>query len=134
MWFHIDPNGGVPIYLQIINQVKKAAATGLLQPGDQLPSVRDLAAELTINPNTVARAYHELEREGIIYTERGKGTFLAGGEPRLLPGERQKILEKAIDALLVEAHHLRFSRDEVREIFNRRLKEWFKDRGGMDSE
>ncbi|MDN5294172.1 MAG: GntR family transcriptional regulator [Eubacteriales bacterium] len=134
MWFYIDPASGVPIYLQIINQVKKAAATGLLKPGDRLPSVRDLATELTVNPNTIAKAYHELEREGIIYTERGKGTFLAPREPKLLPEERRKMLEKLIDALLVEAHHLRFTKDEVREIINRRLEEWFNETGRDESD
>ncbi|MFZ5640712.1 MAG: GntR family transcriptional regulator [Bacillota bacterium] len=125
MWFHVDPAAGVPIYIQIIDQVKRATASGLLKPGDQLPSVRELALELTINPNTVAKAYQELERDGVITTVRGRGTFIAEKVVRLLPEERVRVLKEAVHKVLVEAHHLQFSRDEVLLILKEYTDEWF---------
>lgn len=124
MWFHVDPSNGLPIYMQIINQVKRATANGLLKAGDQLPSVRELAVELTVNPNTISKAYQELERDGIIKTARGIGTFVADREIKLVPEERIKELLTAIDRLLVEAHHLGFSRDDVSKLFEERIKDW----------
>ncbi len=124
MWFHVDPAGGIPIYLQLINQVKRAAASGLLKAGDQMPSVRELAVELTVNPNTVARAYQELEREGIIKTVRGVGTFMAEKEVKIVREERIKVLNSAIDRVLVEAHHLGFSGEEVSRLLAARIKDW----------
>ncbi len=125
MWFHIDPAAGVPIYMQLTDQVKRAAASGLLKPGDQLPSVRELAVELTVNPNTIAKAYQELEREGVITTVRGRGTFVAAKINRLLPEERLRVLQEAIDKVLVEAHHLQFAKDEVLKIFTDYTDKWF---------
>lgn len=124
MWFHVDPSSGVPIYLQIVNQVKRATASGLFKEGDQMPSVRELAMELTVNPNTIAKAYQELERDGIIKTVRGIGTFVAASEVKILPEERVKTLLGAIDRVLIEAHHLGFSGDEVKKLFEDRIKEW----------
>lgn len=124
MWFYVDPAAGVPIYMQVIDQVKRAAASGLLKLGDQLPSVRELAVELTVNPNTVAKAYQELERDGIIKTVRGVGTFIAEKEVKIVREERVKVLHAAIDKVVVEAHHLGFSDEEVREIFESRISEW----------
>lgn len=124
MWFHVDPSSGVPIYLQIVGQVKRATASGLLKEGDQMPSVRELAMELTVNPNTIAKAYQELEREGIIKTVRGVGTFIAEKEVKIVREERVKVLKAAIDKVIVEAHHLGFADDEVREIFKTRINEW----------
>lgn len=124
MWFHVDPSSGVPIYLQIVNQVKRATASGLLREGDQMPSVRELAMELTVNPNTVAKSYQELERDGIIKTVRGIGTFIAQKEVKIIREERVKVLQAAIDKVIVEAHHLGFSDDEVREFFEIRINEW----------
>ncbi len=124
MWFNVDPASGIPIYLQIVYQVKRATATGLLREGDQMPSVRELAVELTVNPNTIAKAYQELERAGLIRTVRGVGTFVAGKEVKIIREERIKILLSAIDRVLVDAHHLGFSREEVKGFFERRLNEW----------
>lgn len=124
MWFHADPSSGVPIYMQIINQVKRATASGLLKAGDQMPSVRELAMELTVNPNTIAKAYQELEREGIIKTVRGIGTFVAEKEVKLVREERVKVLTSAIDKVLIEAHHLGFSEEEVRALLEERIDEW----------
>ncbi|MFA5882175.1 MAG: GntR family transcriptional regulator [Eubacteriales bacterium] len=124
MWFRVDPASGVPIYLQIFNQVKRASASGLLKPGDQISSVRELALELTVNPNTIAKAYQELEREGIIKTVRGVGTFVAENVVKLVDEERIKVLTAAVDKVLVEAHHLGFAEDEVIKLFEARIKDW----------
>ncbi len=124
MWFHVDPLSGVPIYMQVLNQVKRATASGMLKPGDQMASVRELAIELTVNPNTIAKAYQELEREGIIKTVRGVGTFVAEKEVKIVREERVRVLMAAIDKVLVEAHHLGFSDEEVRGLLEERIKEW----------
>ncbi|MEW5786053.1 MAG: GntR family transcriptional regulator, partial [Bacillota bacterium] len=75
-WFHINTRSGVPIYVQLKEQIKTAVAGGILSAGDQLPSVRELAVALVINPNTVVRAYNELEHEGLLSIEQGRGTFV----------------------------------------------------------
>ncbi|MDE3189636.1 MAG: GntR family transcriptional regulator [Acidobacteriota bacterium] len=76
--FHLDPRSGVSTYLQIVQQVKEALRLGTLDVGDQLPTVREVVADLAINPNTVAKAYRELEREGLVVARQGRGTFVAG--------------------------------------------------------
>jgi len=124
LWFHVDPSSGVPIYLQILNQVKRAAASGMLKPGDQMPSVRELATELTVNPNTIAKAYRELERDGVIKTVRGVGTFVAETEVKIVHEERVKVIYNAIDKVLVEAHYLGFNENEVRQFIDDRIREW----------
>lgn len=124
MWFHVDPSGGVPIYLQIVSQVKRATASGLLKEGDQMPSVRELATELIVNPNTIAKAYQELERDGIIKTVRGVGTFVAVKEVKFVLEERVKVINLAIDKVLIEAHHMGFSDEDVRNIFDDRINDW----------
>ena len=82
--FRLDAGSGMPVYQQLVEAVKQATATGRLQAGDQLPTIRELALQLRVNPNTVARAYQELEREGIVEPRRGAGSFVAAREPRLL--------------------------------------------------
>ena len=79
LWLHVNASSGVPIYLQLKNQLKRAIAGGTLRPADRLPTVRDLAGQAVVNPNTVARVYRELEREGFVATQRGVGTFVAEG-------------------------------------------------------
>lgn len=124
MWLHIDPSGGPPIYIQIREQIKRAVATGFFKPGDQLPSVRDLAVQLTVNPNTVSRAYLELERDGVIKTVRGVGTFVSKKEIKIEYAERVKLVKSALGKALVEAYHLGFTEAELRELFEETLKEW----------
>lgn len=123
MWFNIDPSSGVPIYRQLADQVKQGVAGGVLKPGDRLPSVRDLALELTINPHTVAKAYQELERDGVIEVPRGKGAFVAEAKAAALPdrAERERILGDTVERLVAEAYRLRFTPDEVLEMVGRRL-------------
>ena len=119
----IDFQSGVPVYLQIVQQVKAAAATGLIRPGDPLPSVRALAEDLRINRNTVARAYAELESESVIETRQGSGCFLKeGGTSPLRKSVRSGRLAEALDAVIVQAHHLQISDPELRELLVERLE------------
>lgn len=119
----IDFQSGVPVYLQIVQQVKAAAATGLIRPGDPLPSVRALAEDLRINRNTVARAYAELESESVIETRQGAGCFLKdGGASPLRKSVRSGRLAEALDAVIVQAHHLQISDAELRELLVERLE------------
>ena len=119
----IDFQSGVPVYLQIVRQVKAAAATGLIRPGDPLPSVRALAEDLRINRNTVARAYAELESESVIETRQGSGCFLKdGGASPLRKSVRSGRLAEALDVVIVQAHHLQISDAELRELLVERLE------------
>ena len=132
MRFHIDPDSGVPVYLQISRNIKRSIALGSLRDGEQVPSVREVAETLTVNPNTVAKAYQLLEREGIVATRQGIGTFVTEGEISITEQERRNIVSEKLDRALVEAEHLRLSSDKIREIFNERLAELFgsRDAGG----
>lgn len=119
---HVNFKSGIPVYLQIVQQVKSAAASGRLQCGDALPSVRALAEELRINRNTAARAYSELEAEGVIETRHGAGCFIkaATGSP-LRKSARSERLRTELDAVIVQAHHLQISDDELRALLDERL-------------
>lgn len=123
MWFRVEPGRGVPIYVQLMDQIRRSVAGGILVPGDQLPSVRDLAVQLGINPNTISRAYQELEHNGVVYTSRGRGTFVSGKALALSEGERIKRLEEAVDKLFVEAYQLRCTPVEVTDAVNKKIKE-----------
>src|SRR5258706_10595161 len=103
MQIHITSSDGVPIYVQIFNQVKHLAASGRLSPGEEIPPIRALAEQLVVNPNTVARAYLELERAGIVSKRHGSGTYVAENSPPLSRREKLKILGQRADALVVEA-------------------------------
>src|SRR5690349_5393730 len=106
MRIHISTNDGVPIYLQIVNQVKYLVAAGRLSAGEELPPIRALAEQLVVNPNTVARAYRELESAGLVEKRRTAGTYVADNGSRLARGERLKILADRVDALLAESAQL----------------------------
>jgi GntR family transcriptional regulator len=106
MQIHITASDGVPIYLQIVNQVKLLVASGRMSPGDELPPIRTLAEQLTINPNTVARAYRELEVAGVVTKRRTAGTYVADAGSPLARRERVRILTQRIDALLAEARQM----------------------------
>lgn len=119
----IDFQSGVPVYLQIVQQVKVAAATGLIRPGDPLPSVRAMAEDLRINRNTVARAYAELESESVIETRQGSGCFLKdGGASPLRKSVRSGRLAEALDAVIVQAHHLQIPDPELQSLLVERLE------------
>jgi GntR family transcriptional regulator len=116
----INVADGVPIYRQIANQVRYLAASGLLAPGEELPPIRTLALQLKVTPNTVVRAYDELEAAGIIHKRRGAGTYVSEGPSRLAERERQRIIEQRVDALLAEAYQLNFTAEEVRRVLDER--------------
>src|SRR5947199_9618838 len=102
MQIFLDNTNGVPIYLQIVNQVKYLVASGRLAPGDELPPIRTLAEQLLVNPNTVARAYRELEIAGIVTKRRTTGTYVSASGSPLARSEQRRILSERIDALLAE--------------------------------
>ena len=106
MQLQISTADGIPIYQQIVNQVRHLTAAGRLQSGEELPPIRVLAEQLTVNPNTVARAYLELEHAGIVTKRHGSGTYVSATRSPLSHGEKTKILGKRVDALLTEARHL----------------------------
>ena len=122
MQIHISANDGVPIYLQIVNQVKYLVACGRLAPGEELPAIRVLAEQLLVNPNTIARAYMELERDGIVAKRHGSGTYVSDAGSPLARKERMKILSERADALLAEAHHLNVDLDSVIDLLKQRRK------------
>jgi GntR family transcriptional regulator len=106
MQVRISDQDGVPIYVQLINQGKYLVSSGRLQRGEQLPPVRKLAEQLLVNPNTVARAYRELEREGVVTSRQGSGVFVADGVSPLARREQNRILLERIDTLLTEARQM----------------------------
>ena len=113
MQFTIDPKSGVPFYRQIIDQVQFAIADGRLSCGDRLPTVRQLAVELKINPNTVARAYQELEIKGVVATQMGTGTFIGDEKIEISEVERKRMLDQICTELLSRASAYGFTLDEV---------------------
>jgi len=113
MLLHVNTSSGVPVYLQIESQVKHVVAAGAMKQGDALPSVRKLAAELRVNPNTVARAYQDLEREGVIRTVPGGGTFVADNHQGLLKSEKIRRLRPIARQLAVESTQLRVNADDT---------------------
>ena len=119
MFINIDPSSGLPIYLQIAQQIRTAVAMGRLQPEEPLPSVRQLAVELAVNPNTVARAYLDLEIDGVIYKRQGAGTFVSGQGVEMSKGERRRVLNELLEKALVEGVNLGLSERELREAFER---------------
>jgi GntR family transcriptional regulator len=122
LFINIDPSSGLPIYLQIAQQIKTAVAMGRLQPEDPLPSVRQLAVELAVNPNTVARAYLDLEIEGVIYKRQGAGTFVSAQGVEMSKGERRRVLNELLEKALVEGVNLGLTERELRDAFERTLE------------
>jgi GntR family transcriptional regulator len=111
--FSLDPKSGVPYYKQVILQVEMAIADGRLIHGDQLPTVRSLAVDLRINPNTVARAYNELEIRGIVTTQQGTGTFISDKKIEVDDIQREQILSEIARTLIIKASSYGFTLDEV---------------------
>lgn len=130
MWYHIDPSSGTPIYRQLVDQVRQAVASGVLRAGDKLPSVRDLAVELAVNPNTVAKAYQELERDGVIETPRGKGSFIADRDQLITEAERLRQFAELADKLAADAYRLRIGSDQAVAVFRERVAEAERRRSG----
>lgn len=119
MMLKIDAASSTSVYRQICDQVKYAVATGALQPGDRLPTIRSVASTHRVNRNTVAHAYSELEREGVIVARRGQGSFVAVRTTSIEKRERLRFVEDMIRKLLVEAYHLDLSLSELHELMER---------------
>lgn len=125
MDLRIDPDSAVPIYLQIVSSVKHQVAIGRLKPGEQLPTVRELATHLSINPNTVARAYEILNGDNVITTQQGRGTYV-----RERPDEahlariRQEQLKTMMDSIVGKALSMGYTADEIRDAFDAQMARW----------
>jgi len=124
MEFRIDPASRLPIWRQLSRQLREAVARGRLAPEDRLPSVRDLSRTLVVNPNTIARVYTELEREGMLNTRPGLGVFVARPKAELTKKVRKERLQEMLDQFLTEAVHLGFSAEEVTGLVTDRAKQF----------
>lgn len=125
----INPESGVPIYLQIVERVKHLVAIGALQPDEQLPTIRRLAVELRVDPNTVARAYQNLDRDGVISTQQGRGTFITHrSDDATLARMRQEKLQALLDRTLLEVLSLGYEPAEIKEAFHERIRVWQSER------
>jgi len=122
MLFDIHPNSGVAIYEQIVARVLFAVASGALRPGERIPSVRELAEQLIVNPNTVARAYQELERQGVLLSRRGLGMEVAADAPRTCRAQRHEIVRGRIREALREAVSSALSSEEIRRLVDEELE------------
>ncbi|ADU29685.1 GntR family transcriptional regulator [Evansella cellulosilytica] len=130
MYFNIDPKKNVPLYEQVIHQVKEMCAKGILQPNEKLPSVRELSSQMVINPNTVSKAYQELERQGVIVTIRGRGTFISEDfthtfDPRLL-----KNMKQSLKQIIIDSHYAGITKEEL----TKWIEEVYKEIGGQKRE
>jgi GntR family transcriptional regulator len=123
--FTVDPRSGVPIYVQLSDQVKRAIALGALSAGEQLPTVKALAVQLTINPNTVARVYRELERDGIIDTSPGRGSFVCANSGTAPETAIADLAGRQIEAVVRDLKSLGLGPSELRSLFEGALKRWF---------
>ena len=121
--FHVRPDSGEPIYVQLVRQIKHAVATRALPHGAQLPSVRQLASELVVNPNTIVRAYRELEHAGLLEGVPGRGWYVTYGASKLRDAERRRRLQEFVDQLWAEGRALGYSTKEVAEIVAKSLRE-----------
>ncbi|MDR4435106.1 GntR family transcriptional regulator YtrA [Bacillus tequilensis] len=115
----IDPRSSTPIYEQIIQQMKELCLKGIMKPGDKLPSVRELATIIIANPNTVSKAYKELEREGIIETLRGRGTYISGNAQTTLVEGKMTMIKEQLKQLIIDAHYAGVELEK--------LQEWIKE-------
>jgi GntR family transcriptional regulator len=120
MHLELNPSLGVPLYRQIMDGIKELIATGVLAPGAQLPSIRELAAQLRINASSAVKAYGELRNEGVIDQDQGRGTFVRG-DAKVVAQSREAILGRALDALITRARTLGFSDDDLAAALDARL-------------
>ena len=116
-----NPSSGVPIYLQLMEQVKHAVETGALRPGDQLPGIRPLAEELVINPNTVAKAYRELEHEGVIELRHGAGAFVSSNAKSRKFGDKVRLAQPIVSGAVEKLRAKGLSDEEIRRLFEAAL-------------
>jgi GntR family transcriptional regulator len=123
MFIHLNPNNGMPIYRQLFQQLRQRIVSGQLAPNAQLPSVRDLSAELKINLLTVNKVYQLLEHDGLVETRRGLGTFVLSGHTRRSIAEKRKLIADAVEQVVAEAQHLRLDEEEVFNLIRQRFGE-----------
>jgi GntR family transcriptional regulator len=121
--FHLDPRSGVATYLQIVQQVKEAIRLGTISVGDQLPTVREVVADLAINPNTVAKAYRDLEREGLVVARQGRGTFVASTLVPAASLRHNKVLRVELERWLEAAVGLGLDEESIRALISATLRE-----------
>jgi GntR family transcriptional regulator len=121
MLFRPNPSSGVPIYLQLMEQVKHAVETGALRPGEQLPGIRPLAEELVINPNTVAKAYRELEHEGVIELRHGAGAFVSANAPARNVAEKLRSGQALVAGAIERLRARGVTDEEIRRLFEAEL-------------
>jgi GntR family transcriptional regulator len=131
--FQLNFKSGKPVYLQLVDQVRAAVASGAAQPGEPLPSIRPLAEELRVNRNTVAKAYSELENQRIIETVAGKGCFVRAGTSPYRKDVRLKLLATEVDAAVVQAHHLQIAKSEFLDLAEERFDAFHDKRGAATS-
>jgi len=124
MQFRIDNSSQRPIYQQIIDQIKRDIALNKLRQGEQLPTVRQLASQLVINPNTIAKAYRQLEKDGIIVTKAGAGAFVAELNSSLSKSVRRKIIVQQLELIAVEAIHMQMDKKTLTELFGSTLEKF----------
>lgn len=130
LYLHADPTNGVPVYLQIVDQVRRAVAVGIVKPGEQLPTVKQLASDLVVNPATVSRALRELEHLEIIRSLPGRGAFVRADAPAAAAktGARD-IVRASIDSAIREARSLGVDESDLHELFRRALDAWYRGNG-----
>lgn len=121
MFLHVDPSNGLAIYDQIVRQIKFAVAGGALPPGEMAPSVRELARELAVNPNTVARAYLQLQSEGVLDSVRGMGLAVKQGADKRCRSERLKLVQERLREVLLEARQSGLELSELRQLIDEEL-------------
>jgi GntR family transcriptional regulator len=124
-WLDVNPRSGVPLYVQLIEQIKHALEIGALQPGEQLPTVRQLATELTIAPNTIVKAYDELSKLGLIESRQGVGTIVAINIDGTLRRQQQEALFERLHLLIRDAAHLQLSEEQLRAAFEEALGHYY---------
>ena len=121
--FHLDPRSGVPTYLQLVQQVRHALRYGMLRPGDRLPTARAVVEDLAINPNTVLKAYRELDRAGLVRSRPGAGTFVSDGAPAPLERSVHAPLRRTLDRWLTQARAAHLDRESVLALFTLALQD-----------
>lgn len=129
MWYDVDLRSSVPVYQQMIDGLKRDLALGLVVPGERLPPVRELAAMTALNPNTIARAYQEMERLGLIETRRGRGTFVAAAPPFDLD-EAKKTISGLVEKILIEAANAGIGKERLLSLITEMVEKWFAQKGG----
>ncbi len=126
-WLDVNPRSGVPLYVQLMEQVKHALEIGVLQPGDQLPTVRQLASELTIAPNTIVKAYDELARLGLIESRPGVGTLVVRNIDGALRAQQREALFERLQRLVRDAAHLEIAEEHLRAAFEEALRRFYQE-------